>query len=216
MRTMLNFVRAWTWVVLLLLGASACKLGGGQIGEKPSVGEEGKASFKWQEGAFGCLFGCNADEAVALGAVAQLSVDNYKVLPAFTVRSENAAIAEFHHTTGGSISVVGRGVHDRYLLSPVNAHKLRKILARMLDESEFLGDYGIRDTHTYLRGDINALDYRRLHRHLATHTYFAEWIAFRRSERGRLLRHYTRASEGFFQFFFLADSAALAVVSAVL
>ncbi len=66
--------------------------------------------------------------------------------------------------------------------------------------------------NTYQRGDINALDYRRLHRHLGTHTYFAEWIAFRRSDRGRLLRHFARASEGFFRFFFLPDSPALAVI----
>jgi pullulanase/glycogen debranching enzyme len=67
-------------------------------------------------------------------------------------------------------------------------------------------------SNTYQRGDLNALDYRRLYRHLATHRYFAEWIAFRRSERGRLLRQFTRASEGFFQFYFLPESAALAAI----
>lgn len=66
--------------------------------------------------------------------------------------------------------------------------------------------------NTYLRGDLNALDYRRLYRHLGTHAYFADWIAFRRGSIGRLLRQHSRPSEGFFQFFRTADSPALAVV----
>jgi pullulanase/glycogen debranching enzyme len=66
--------------------------------------------------------------------------------------------------------------------------------------------------NTYQRGDLNALDYRRLYRYLGTHTYFADWIAFRKSERGRILRHYTRATETFFRFYFLPDSAALATL----
>lgn len=66
--------------------------------------------------------------------------------------------------------------------------------------------------NTYLRGDLNALDYRRLYRFLGTHAYFADWIAFRRSPRGRLLRQHSRPSEGFFQFFRGPNSSALAVV----
>ncbi len=66
--------------------------------------------------------------------------------------------------------------------------------------------------NTYLRRDLNALDYRRLYRYLGTHTYFAEWIAFRRSVEGRLLRQHTRPSEDFFQFFYAANSPACAVV----
>jgi pullulanase/glycogen debranching enzyme len=54
--------------------------------------------------------------------------------------------------------------------------------------------------NTYLRGDLNALDYQRIHRFPSTHAYFADWIAFRRSETGRLLRHFSRATEGFFVF----------------
>jgi len=67
-------------------------------------------------------------------------------------------------------------------------------------------------SNTYLRGDLNALDYRRLYRYLGTHTYFADWIAFRKSEPGRLLRHFARATDGFFKFYFLPDSTALAAV----
>jgi len=65
--------------------------------------------------------------------------------------------------------------------------------------------------NTYRRGDVNALDYRRMYRHLATHAYFADWISFRRGARGRLLRHFSRPSEGYFRFF-SAGTAPLAVV----
>jgi pullulanase len=66
--------------------------------------------------------------------------------------------------------------------------------------------------NTYQRGDLNALDYRRLYRYLGTHAYFADWVAFRRGSVGRLLRQWTRPSEGFFQFFHAKDSPALAAL----
>jgi len=65
--------------------------------------------------------------------------------------------------------------------------------------------------NTYRRGDINALDYGRLYRHLGTHAYFADWVAFRRGARGRLLRHFSRPTEGYFRFF-SGGGAPLAVV----
>jgi pullulanase len=65
--------------------------------------------------------------------------------------------------------------------------------------------------NTYQRGDVNALDYKRMYRNLATHAYFADWISFRKGARGRLLRHFSRPSEGFFQFF-NQGGAALAVL----
>ncbi len=67
-------------------------------------------------------------------------------------------------------------------------------------------------TNTYQRGDINALDYRRVFRYPTTHRYVADWIRFRQSERGRLLRQFSRPSEGFFVFRFAPDSTAAAVV----
>jgi hypothetical protein len=64
--------------------------------------------------------------------------------------------------------------------------------------------------NTYQRGDLNALDYRRLHRFASTHAYFADWIAFRRGDLGRLLRHGDRPGEGFFRFFHGFGGPALA------
>ena len=69
---------------------------------------------------------------------------------------------------------------------------------------------GVRNT--YLRGDLNALNYLRMYRFPGTHAYFADWIAFRRSERGRLFRQYSRPGEGFFRFWFAADSTAAATL----
>lgn len=67
-------------------------------------------------------------------------------------------------------------------------------------------------TNTYRRGDLNALDYRRMERFPSTHAYFADWIAFRRSARGTLMRHYSRASETFFRFWFVPETNAVAVL----
>ena len=66
--------------------------------------------------------------------------------------------------------------------------------------------------NTYQRGDLNAIDYRRMYRYLSTHAYFADWIAFRRGHLGRLLRQWTRPGEGFFRFVHGKDSPALAVI----
>jgi pullulanase/glycogen debranching enzyme len=67
-------------------------------------------------------------------------------------------------------------------------------------------------SNTYQRGDLNALDYRRMYRYLGTHSYFADWIAFRRGPQGTLLRHFSRPSEGFFQFFRTSASPAVAAL----
>jgi len=66
--------------------------------------------------------------------------------------------------------------------------------------------------NTYQRGDLNALDYHRLKRYPSTHAYFSDWIAFRKSPLGSLIRHFSRASEGFFRFWFAPASTAVAVL----
>jgi pullulanase len=66
--------------------------------------------------------------------------------------------------------------------------------------------------NTYQMGEINALDYRRIYSFPSTHTYFADWIAFRLSDNGRLVRHFSRASEKFYRFYWAYDTAAAAVL----
>jgi len=66
--------------------------------------------------------------------------------------------------------------------------------------------------NTYLRGDLNALDYGQMYRFPGTHAYFADWIAFRRSARGRLFRQFSRPGGGFFRFLLAANSTAIATI----
>ncbi|HEU5079535.1 MAG TPA: alpha-amylase family glycosyl hydrolase [Opitutaceae bacterium] len=66
--------------------------------------------------------------------------------------------------------------------------------------------------NTYQRGDLNALDYRRIYRFPTTHAYFAAWIRFRLSEEGKHLRLFSRPSETFFHFAFAENSTAAATV----
>lgn len=66
--------------------------------------------------------------------------------------------------------------------------------------------------NTYLRGDLNALDYTRILRFPSTHAYFADWIQFRLSKPGALLRQYTRPRDEFFRFFFAENSTAAATL----
>jgi len=66
--------------------------------------------------------------------------------------------------------------------------------------------------NTYQRGDLNALDYDRRIEYAATSDYFKNWIAFRKSDLGALVRHYSRAGEGFFEFVKSEGRNATAVV----
>lgn len=54
--------------------------------------------------------------------------------------------------------------------------------------------------NTYQRGDLNALFYERRLEFASTSEYFRGWIEFRKSELGRLTRHFSRASDRFFEF----------------
>ena len=66
--------------------------------------------------------------------------------------------------------------------------------------------------NTYQRGDLNALDYDLMGERDDSHRYFAQWIRFRRSSMGRLLRRATHPPSGYFYFFHAPDSSSLAVL----
>ncbi|MAM91720.1 MAG: glycoside hydrolase family 1 [Opitutaceae bacterium] len=66
--------------------------------------------------------------------------------------------------------------------------------------------------NTYRRGDLNALNFRRRSEFALSSEYLGAWIAFRKSELGLLLRHYSRASKGFFEILNVEGRNALAMV----
>jgi len=66
--------------------------------------------------------------------------------------------------------------------------------------------------NTYQRGDINALDYERQQNFPQTYQYFRDWIRFRLSDWGYLLRLEYCPRDEYFQFIQLEDSSALAVL----
>ena len=66
--------------------------------------------------------------------------------------------------------------------------------------------------NTYQRGDINALNYGRRTEFAVSSEFVSSWIAFRQSELGQLLRHYSRASVGFFKCRKASGRNALAVL----
>ncbi len=65
---------------------------------------------------------------------------------------------------------------------------------------DFLRSKGGRN-NTYLEGEVNALDYGRLERFAASHSYFKQWIAFRNSDWGALLRLSDRPSDNYVRLF---------------
>ena len=67
---------------------------------------------------------------------------------------------------------------------------------------------GVRNT--YRQGELNVLDYGRRLEFASTSEYFRAWIEFRKSELGGLVRHFSRASKGFFETFQADEGNALA------
>jgi len=66
--------------------------------------------------------------------------------------------------------------------------------------------------NTYQNGELNALDYKRIFRFPGTHRYFGEWIRFRLSSWGELIRLYSAASEGYFTVHYAEQGRGMAVV----
>src|SRR4051794_8855941 len=80
---------------------------------------------------------------VPLLAVETIDAELLRMLPGFRTRLE-WFLRNRADLVGDAASVTATGEHDRRLFAIVSAPRLRAILARMLDESEFLSPYGIR------------------------------------------------------------------------
>ncbi|MFT4901268.1 MAG: pullulanase [Lentimonas sp.] len=64
-------------------------------------------------------------------------------------------------------------------------------------------------SNTYQRGDVNALDYNRRYVYSGTHGYFRDWIKFRLSEQGRVLRLSGGFKSGYIEFHHTEGSSAV-------
>jgi hypothetical protein len=83
-----------------------------------------------------------------LAAVAVFEEDTFKRLPTFQKHAQRF-LARHPELAANVHMPTTPGLNGRRLLSIVNEDKLRRILARMLDENEFLGPHGIRALSRY-------------------------------------------------------------------
>jgi hypothetical protein len=93
-----------------------------------------------------------------------LSADTFERMPGWRARS--ARFVARHPELVARIAIPDRpGARGRYLLSLLDERKLRRVLARMLDEEEFLSPYGIRSLSRHHRDhpfvlDVNGQEFR--------------------------------------------------------
>ena len=99
-------------LLLLLASCKTVQTGPGSSGpdcrgsSEPTPGEMGIASFYWDQGIIGCLFGCGAEEPIAAGASGALQVEGWSAIGPFGVESETPEIATFEHEADLSYVIV--------------------------------------------------------------------------------------------------------------
>jgi hypothetical protein len=85
---------------------------------------------------------------LCLMAVAVFPKEAFEKLPRFKEEAQKF-VAEHRELMHNIHLPTEPGVRGRLMMSVLNEDKLRRVLARMLDESEFLSDYGIRSLSRY-------------------------------------------------------------------
>ena len=83
-----------------------------------------------------------------LCATTVVSEESYKDLPLLKARVR-AFLQRFPALAENIAPLARPGVKNRRLLSALNENKLRRVLAKLLDEGEFLSDYGIRSVSRF-------------------------------------------------------------------
>ncbi|WAL60971.1 MGH1-like glycoside hydrolase domain-containing protein [Thermocoleostomius sinensis] len=85
---------------------------------------------------------------LSLMAVAVFPREAFETLPRFRTKAQTFIMR--HPELTGNIHLPSQeGIRGRLMLSILNEDKLRRVLSRMLDETEFLSDYGIRSLSRY-------------------------------------------------------------------
>jgi hypothetical protein len=85
---------------------------------------------------------------LCLMAIAVFPIEAFDKLPTFKKAAQK--FIEDHRELMGNIQLPNQtGERNRVMMSVLTEEKLRRILSRMLDESEFLSDYGIRSLSRY-------------------------------------------------------------------
>ena len=125
--------------IIVMISSSGCFF------EPFSVGDEGRVEYAYADGLLGCLFGCSAEEPMAEGAHALVSIVNTEDLPPFTVSSDEPDVAVFTQDGVGSSHVHAEA------LSPGTA----RIVVRDPTTGEVIDRLPIR-VHTVARIEIDA------------------------------------------------------------
>ncbi len=123
--------------LLVLLVVSACS-----IGTDPSRGELDNVGLSWQDG-LGCLFGCDANGTIALGAAARFGVEDHEREPDLSVASPDGSALVTYDAGTGTVVVTALeagevvveflrdgGVYDRFRwpAAPIADLELRQAL----------------------------------------------------------------------------------------
>lgn len=66
--------------------------------------------------------------------------------------------------------------------------------------------------NTYQDGQLNAMDYQLMVKHSVTHCYFKDWIHFRLSDKGRLLRLAHKPDDSYIKIYYASDASSAAVL----
>jgi pullulanase/glycogen debranching enzyme len=186
-----------------------------------------RGSIAWRLRAIGCSFWNDGfrdfvahyvrgrGDAEGLRYFMKGSLDHLSAWPAQSVN-----YVESHDDRCWLDKITENPRHDGRNPTPDDIHRTHLALAILLCSIGIpmlaAGQDFLRSKHglnnTYRNGDVNALDYARLQRFGLTHFYCKQWIAFRRSTWGELLRLWDRPAPGYVRLFARDGGSAAAVL----
>jgi pullulanase/glycogen debranching enzyme len=103
-------------------------------------------------------------------------------------------------------------IRDRRRTHLVMATLMMSVGIPMLSEGQEMLRSKEGNNNTYLRGDINALRYKRMQRFPVTYAYFRDWIKFRLSGLGSLLRLANKPDWSYFEFYSNTENSAAGIL----